>query len=149
MSAGAWSRSSGTCPDGRLVAPRAAAILLAVPEPHDQIVDATRRTRLAAERTYLAWWRTGLTAFAVSLAAGKLVPEVSGDAADVPYLVLGAAFALVGVACILYGWRRQRSVELGLDRGEYSSPDHRVVAVVSAGGAGLGVALTVLLLAGV
>jgi uncharacterized membrane protein YidH (DUF202 family) len=36
-------------------------------EPHspkgggfDQVSDATRRTRLANERTYLAWWRTGL-----------------------------------------------------------------------------------------
>ncbi|MET0972771.1 MAG: DUF202 domain-containing protein, partial [Thermoleophilaceae bacterium] len=29
--------------------------------------DVTRRTRLANERTYLAWLRTGLTAFAVSL----------------------------------------------------------------------------------
>ncbi len=37
--------------------------------------DATRRTRLANERTYLAWWRSGLTALAVGLAAGKLVPE--------------------------------------------------------------------------
>ena len=25
-----------------------------------EAVDATRRTRLANERTYLAWWRTGL-----------------------------------------------------------------------------------------
>ena len=34
--------------------------------------DATRRTRLANERTYLAWWRTGLTAFAVSFGAGRI-----------------------------------------------------------------------------
>ena len=36
---------------------------------YDQAQDATRRTRLANERTYLAWWRTGLTSLAVSLAA--------------------------------------------------------------------------------
>jgi len=47
----------------------------------DEARDATRRTRLANERTYLAWWRTGLTNFAVSLAAGKLVPELSSGAA--------------------------------------------------------------------
>jgi putative membrane protein len=40
--------------------------------------DATWRTRLANERTYLAWWRTGLTAVAVAFGAGKLVPEVAG-----------------------------------------------------------------------
>jgi putative membrane protein len=36
----------------------------------DDAQDATRRTLLANERTYLAWWRTGLTSLAVSLAAG-------------------------------------------------------------------------------
>jgi hypothetical protein len=41
----------------------------------------TRRTRLANERTYLAWWRTDLTTFAVSLAAGKLVSELSSGTA--------------------------------------------------------------------
>ena len=40
----------------------------------DEAGDATRRTRLANERTYLAWWRTGLTSLAVGLGAGKLVP---------------------------------------------------------------------------
>lgn len=30
----------------------------------DEARDATRRTRLANERTYLAWWRTGLMSFA-------------------------------------------------------------------------------------
>jgi uncharacterized membrane protein YidH (DUF202 family) len=34
----------------------------------DEGADAVRRTRLANERTYLAWWRTALTAFAVSIA---------------------------------------------------------------------------------
>jgi uncharacterized membrane protein YidH (DUF202 family) len=29
-----------------------------------EAVDASRRTRLANERTELAWWRTGLTALA-------------------------------------------------------------------------------------
>jgi len=41
------------------------------------VADATRRTRLANERTYLAWWRTGLTALAVSIGFGKIVPGVS------------------------------------------------------------------------
>ena len=44
----------------------------------DEHGDATRRTRLANERTYLAWWRTGLAAFAVSLGAGRLVPAIAG-----------------------------------------------------------------------
>ena len=39
--------------------------------------DAARRTRLANERTYLAWWRGGLTAIAVSLGAGAVVPDIT------------------------------------------------------------------------
>ena len=63
----------------------------------DEAHDATRRTRLANERTYLAWWRTGLTTFAVSVAAGKLVPELSSGAAW-PFEAIGVAFAVVGTA---------------------------------------------------
>ena len=47
-------------------------------EPIDEARDATRRTRLANERTYLAWWRSGLTALAVAVGAGKIAPEVTG-----------------------------------------------------------------------
>ncbi len=43
----------------------------------EDIVDATRRTRLAAERTYLAWRRSALAAFAVSVGVGKVVPELT------------------------------------------------------------------------
>src|SRR5215207_9302116 len=60
----------------------------------DEAGDATRRTRLANERTYLAWWRTGLTAFAVSLGAGKLVPALT-DETRWPYVVVGVGFALL------------------------------------------------------
>jgi uncharacterized membrane protein YidH (DUF202 family) len=44
--------------------------MMVEPEP----VDASRRTRLANERTYLAWMRTSLTALAVAVGAGKIVP---------------------------------------------------------------------------
>src|SRR5204862_3597720 len=39
--------------------------------------DYTRRTLLANERTYLAWWRTGITSVAAALAAARVVPELS------------------------------------------------------------------------
>lgn len=42
-----------------------------MPQPTDGAADALRRTRLANERTHLAWWRTGLAALAVSLGAGR------------------------------------------------------------------------------
>jgi len=119
-----------------------------VPEPADQAVDATRRTRLAVERTYLAWWRTGLTAFAVGLGAGKVVPVIAETDAGWAYVAIGAAFTLLGSACLLYGWRRQRAVGRALDHGTYVPVDDRVTGAISGAGALLGLALVVLLLAG-
>ena len=74
------------------------------------IEDATRRTHLANERTQLAWWRTGLTALAVALAIGRVVPELGGSPTRWPYTVVGAGFAVYGVGLILYGNVRSREV---------------------------------------
>jgi putative membrane protein len=67
-------------------------------EPTTEAVDATRRTRLASERTELAWWRTGLTALAVALAVGRVIPGLDHDSANWPYDIAHAALALSGVA---------------------------------------------------
>ena len=70
--------------------------------------DYSRRTLLAVERTYLAWWRTGLTAFAVALATARVVPELSKSKVQWPYTVLGIGFALMGAALIYVGEQRRR-----------------------------------------
>jgi putative membrane protein len=95
--------------------------------------DATRRTRLANERTYLAWWRSGLAALAVGIGAGKLVPELA-DGASWPYELLGVGYALLGVAFIGYGHRRQLLVEEAVRRGEWAPLDTRVAATLTAVG---------------
>jgi putative membrane protein len=112
----------------------------------DEAGDATRRTRLANERTYLAWWRTGLTAFAVSLGAGKLVPALT-DETRWPYVVVGVGFALLGVAFVAYGYRRQRLVERAVARGEYVHPDERLLAGLTGIGIVLGLVLLVIVVA--
>jgi putative membrane protein len=109
----------------------------------DEAGDATRRTRLANERTYRAWWRTGLTAFAVSLGAGKLVPALT-DETRWPYVVVGVGFALLGVAFVAYGHRRQRLVERAVARGQYVRPDERLLTALTAIGILLGLALLVI-----
>ncbi len=109
-------------------------------------VDATRRTRLANERTYLAWWRTGLTALAVSLAAGKVVPELTTGTTRWPYEVVGAGFALLGIVCVAYGYAREREVDEALSRGEFAPPDRRVTLVLTSLGVLLGT-VTLLLIA--
>ncbi len=62
------------------------------------------RTRLAAERTMLAWWRTGLAALAVSLAVGRLLPDLAGGPKTTwPYVTLGIAFAAYAIGLFAYG----------------------------------------------
>jgi len=97
-------------------------------------VDATRRTRLANERTYLAWLRTGLTALAVAIGVGKIVPGVT-DVARLPFELLGAGFAVLGVALVVYGVRRFVRVEAALDEGRFAPLEARgaiSLAVVAA-----------------
>ena len=106
--------------------------------------DATRRTRLANERTYLAWWRTGLTAFAVGIGTGKIAPELAGGT-QWPYVAVGVAFTVLGIVFVGYGFLRLREVEAAVARGEWASPDDRVIAAVAAAGVALGL-LTVALL---
>ncbi|HYX86883.1 MAG TPA: DUF202 domain-containing protein [Gaiellales bacterium] len=103
----------------------------------DELGDATRRTRLANERTYLAWWRTGLTAIAVSLAAGRVVPTLA-HATAWPYELAGAGFALLGVLCIANGYQREREIDRALDEGRFAQLDPRTNLALTAIGVVLG-----------
>ena len=116
-------------------------------EERDPDADAvgTRRTRLANERTYLAWWRTGLTSLAVGIGAGKLVPELTSGAAR-QYKAIGVGFTAVGVLFIAYAYVRQKQVEDALARGDYAPFEPRTGFVFAALGAALGIATLVVLL---
>jgi putative membrane protein len=104
----------------------------------DEAQDATRRTRLANERTYLAWWRTGLTSIAVSLAAGRVVPTLSHRTAW-PYEIVGAGFAILGVACILNAFQREREIDAALREGRFATMDPRSTVILTAFGVVLGI----------
>jgi len=117
-----------------------------MPGARGEVADALRRTRLANERTYLAWWRTGLTTFAVSFGAGRLVPAVT-HGPNWPYEVIGLAFAAVGVCFIGYGYLRHREIELALARGEYASLTDRAAVLFAGAGVLLGLGTIMLLLA--
>lgn len=81
--------------------------------------DAIRRTRLANERTYLAWWRGGLTALAVALGAGAVVPDLTSGSRW-PYVLLGVGFGVLALAFIAYGVVRHRRVEEAMARGGFA-----------------------------
>jgi putative membrane protein len=106
--------------------------------------DATRRTYLASERTQLAWWRTGLTAVAVALAVGRVVPQLSDSSLVWPYTVVGIAFALYGVALIAYGTRRARVVDRAIAHGSFALSPDRVLGALTVAGVALGLATLVL-----
>jgi putative membrane protein len=98
----------------------------------------TRRTSLANERTQLAWWRTGLTALAVALAVGRLVPEIGKGHTQWPYTVVGVGFALYGIALIGYGSIRSRAVDRADARGEFAPPSHLTFTALAITGMALG-----------
>jgi uncharacterized membrane protein YidH (DUF202 family) len=58
----------------------------------------------------LAWLRTGLTATAVALAVGKVVPDLRSGGTSWPFVVLGAGYGLLGALIVTYGlWRGRRA----------------------------------------
>jgi len=92
--------------------------------------DVTRRTRLAAERTWLAWWRSGIAASTAAVAVGGVVPELVGGS-RAPYVMLGVGYALLGAAVFLAAGLRRVSVSRALGRGEYTEVGERTVWALS------------------
>ncbi len=106
-------------------------------------MDVLQRTSMAAERTWLAWWRTALTATAGALAVGRFAPELL-DVAPGPYVALGCGYAALAVGLLVFGAVRQRRLERSIVEGEHAPLSFRLVAAFTIG-AVLLVALTVVL----
>jgi uncharacterized membrane protein YidH (DUF202 family) len=85
--------------------------------------DVTRRTRLAAERTWLAWWRSGIAAATAAVGVGGVVPSLV-DGGRTPYIVLGAGYAVLAAAIFVGAALRQRQVERALADGRYEDVGH-------------------------
>lgn len=110
--------------------------------------DYSRRTLLANERTYLAWWRTGLTTLAVALAAARVVPELSGAGSVWPYTAMGVAFAIVGIACVAYGEHRRRAVARAVRQGRYAEMSDTAGLALTGAAVLLGAAMVAVILVG-
>jgi putative membrane protein len=108
--------------------------------------DLGRRTSMAAERTWLAWWRTALAATAGSLAVGRLAPELL-HVSRWPYVVLGTGYAGLAIGLLLIGASRQRELQRALERDATAPLSFRLVAVFTAGGVLLAVTTVVLVVA--
>jgi putative membrane protein len=111
----------------------------------DETKDATRRLRLANERTYLAWWRTGLTCLAVAVGVGRIVPGVA-DVKSWPYQAIGVGYGAFGIAFMVVAHLRVRTVERAVDRGDFARMDDRVSFALLVAGIVLGAATILLIL---
>jgi putative membrane protein len=109
-------------------------------------LDQARRTSMAAERTWLAWWRTALAASAGALAVGRLAPEVL-EVAAWPYVVLGCGYAALAVGLLLVGAQRQRDLEQAMRSGGHTPLRFRTVGLFTIGGIVLAGVTVVLVIA--
>ena len=106
-------------------------------------VDVWQRTSMAAERTWLAWWRTALAATAGALAVGRFAPELL-DVAPWPYVLLGCGYGVLALGLLVFGARRQRELERSILDGVHAPLTLRPVATFTIGGVLL-VAITIVL----
>lgn len=118
---------------------------MAEPVPASDL-DQARRTSMAAERTWLAWWRTALAASVGALGVGRLAPELL-DVAAWPYVILGAGYAALACGLLLAGAQRQRELEKALRTGGHVPLRFRTVAVFTGGGIVLALLTVVLVVA--
>jgi putative membrane protein len=109
-------------------------------------LDQARRTSMAAERTWLAWWRTALAASVGALGVGRLAPELL-DVAAWPYVILGGGYAALAVGLLLAGAQRQRALDKALHTGGHVPLRFPIVAMFTVGGVVLALLTVVLVVA--
>jgi uncharacterized membrane protein YidH (DUF202 family) len=109
-------------------------------------LDQARRTSMAAERTWLAWWRSALAASAGALGVGRLAPELLHVAAW-PYVLLGCGYASLAIGLLIVGAQRQHDLERALVSGDHVPLRFRTVGIFTAGGVVLAVMTVVLVIA--
>jgi putative membrane protein len=102
-------------------------------------LEQTRRTAMAAERTWLAWWRTALGASAGALVVGGVAPEVL-EASTWPYILLGCGYGVLAIGLLVAGAQRQRTFERAQRAGTHVPLPFRTVAAFTAGGVVLALA---------
>jgi inner membrane protein YidH len=91
---------------------------------------APRRTWMAAERTYLAWLRTGLGALGLALAVGRLLPALI-SVSHLEFGLLGAGYGLLGVFVLVTGAFRALRTRDALEAGSPLPTDFWLVWVLT------------------
>ena len=92
-----------------------------------------QRTAMAAERTWLAWWRSALVATAGALGVGRLAPRLL-HVATWPYVLLGIGYAALAIGLLLAGAYRHRTLQRAVSSGADDALGSRLVSVFTVGG---------------
>ena len=79
--------------------------------------DSRARTHLANERTFLAWFRTGVTLIALGIAVAQFLGPDEGE--SFPALVLGVAVVVGGIGLLLIGRWRYIGSRAQIDAGDF------------------------------
>ena len=106
------------------------------PSPSPPAADVVQRTSMAAERTWLAWWRTALGATAGALGVGRIAPDAL-NVPSAPYVILGCGYGLLAISILIVGALRQRDLARAVERGEQAPLPFAIVAAFTIGGAAL------------
>jgi putative membrane protein len=114
--------------------------------PESVDAETALNVEMAAERTWLAWWRTALVATAAALGVGRFAPRLL-HAASAPYVVLACCYALIALGLLIVGLRRHREIEQAIQRGESARLAPATVTAFTAGGAIVVIVTTVVVLA--
>ena len=100
------------------------------PDQGERFGVPSRRTYFAEERTRLAWWRTGISAAAVALAVGGLLPHVAHVPRD-RFIALGVGYGVLALFFVIGGTIRARLSRRALDNNAYSAPSETVMTIAT------------------
>ncbi len=116
------------------------------PTPVDVADIAVKQAVMAAERTWLAWWRSALVALAGALAVGRVTPQLL-HVASWPYVLLGVGYGLIAIGMVIVGaLRHERLARVALTSTD-STLDSRLIAAFSAAGVTLAACTLAIILA--
>lgn len=114
-----------------------------VADPVPTSEDVTRRTWLAAERTWLAWWRSGIGVGAVALAVGRLLPGLT-HGSRWPFRGVGIGYGVLSLTILVVGAIRHHRGSSALRRGSFDELTPRLVFWLTAGAVALSVGAIIL-----
>lgn len=105
----------------------------------DSLLGPSRRTILAGERTWLAWFRTGIAVSAAAVAVGGVIPRLV-EGSRWPFVVIGIGYAILTIAVFWMGLKRYREIEEAIEHGNNLTSSARSLMWLTVGGAFLALA---------